>query len=1207
MRRVDVVRQVLVGGKATSRMGSGNTSLVGESETREVQYESNSASQDPPYYTSDSTYYLTVEQAALVTPYDSFLSLGVDKGYLYIDDDTTAISGYMKRFDINVKKDSTYPDEADRFVDGDIGGVFQKIGKERAHWGLEFFNNGTGTNGDGGTIKDPIGSNVIDMATSIQNTSADTWTPLAEAYYVCMMYFRQASSLTDLYVDGTQVSAFSNTYPNTAWKANRENEIVDPYWRKPSRYYQLAGAAKMPVPCAKSFVILLTDGQSTQDRNVPSELKDFDGDSNDDFTPATGYSGVFTDSNRLDYTDSGSNYLDDLALFARTNDLREDLDGDQNLILYTIYAFGDQTHWQSLQAIRDLKDAARNGGFEDMNGNNFPDLQEEWDVDEDGAPDTFFNASDGYELEDELLAAITDILRRASSGTAVSVLATSSEGEGTLVQAYFRPTITIGTEDVDWVGYLHALWVDSLGRIREDTPPTGNQPGLVLSHDKIVEFFFDAATGEAGFARFDVDVDGDKVFNDLDGDGIKGDDESYQFTEHKLDELKPIWEAGAKLHTRDPYDRTIYTYVDLDLDNSVLANPSDENNEFVYFSENNLSVVRPFFGVSDSSYAYLGETADNRAANLIKFVLGDDEYSSEAYPRNRDINGNPWKLGDIVHSTPVTLGRPLDNYGLIYGDQTYQNYYAEYRDRESVVYVGGNDGMLHCFYMGKYQSGDDPDTAAHESIYFIKQEESVADFGEEVWGYIPQAVLPHLKWLASPDYTHVYYVDLKPRLVDARIFEDDDLHPNGWGTVLLGGLNLGGREISVTDSFPEGPNKTRNFTASYFALDVTDPFNPVLLWEKAYPDMGLSTNQPTVGKVGDSWFVFFGSGPDDCDGASGRTGHMYVADLLTGALLQDFETDEDDAIMGSPITVDYGLNYNVDLGYIGESYDQGSSRLGKMYRLHIPKTSGDWRTAAAADVYDDNPAHWTFSCLADVDGPALAPPAASIDDLLNVWVYFGTGRYLSEDDKLDSTTQYFYGIKDPYFNGTLYDTEDDALGQDPSRLDLLDATPISVYTDGTVSGTGFVDTWAELLGLAREKDGWELTLGTESENIGERILNKPSVLGGIVFDTTFVPNYDPCGYGGNSNLVGVYYETGTAYQSEVFSDGSTLVNVDGETKSEVSRKIDVGVGQGSSVSIHVGQQDGATGYVQQSTGIVEAIDLTPAFNIRSGFIYWRHR
>jgi type IV pilus assembly protein PilY1 len=104
------------------------------------------------------------------------------------------------------------------------------------------------------------------------------------------------------------------------------------------------------VYCAKSFVILLTDGGSTMDMMVPNDLKDYDS------ATKTLLSG---------FADSGSHFLDDIALYARTNDLRSDLDGDQNLILYTVYAFGDEDPTQNALAATLLKNAAKNGGFVD--------------------------------------------------------------------------------------------------------------------------------------------------------------------------------------------------------------------------------------------------------------------------------------------------------------------------------------------------------------------------------------------------------------------------------------------------------------------------------------------------------------------------------------------------------------------------------------------------------------------------------------------------------------------------------------------------------------------------------------------------------------------------------------------------------------------------------------------------------------------------
>jgi type IV pilus assembly protein PilY1 len=842
------------------------------------------------------------------------------------------------------------------------------------------------------------------------------------------------------------------------------------------------------------------------------------------------------------------------------------------------------------------------------------------------------------------MAAITDILLRASSGTAVSVLATSSEGEGTLVQAYFKPQLTTGTQEIKWLGYLQSLWVDSLGRTREDTPPQGTNPGLVLAHDKIVEFFFDSASGESSFRRYDVDENGDKAFNDTNSNGIQDAGEDYIYTTQTMDNLQPVWEAGSRLHQRDASTRTILTYMDKDNDGSLdVDDPATvgvDEGESVNFNVSNYSSIQPWLGVKDgAAWAYLGDTYDNRAKNLIRFIRGDEDgYEGTPTLRYRLLSGYNWKLGDIVHSTPVTIGRPMDNYNVIYGDQTYQNYYDRYKNREQVVYVGGNDGMMHAFYMGKYVAGDNSATTpadptdsasvaeAMEEVYFEKAAGTTETWGDELWAYIPQAILPHLKWLADTSYTHVYSVDLKPKLVDAKIFvgNDDDpttgKHPNGWGTVLIGGLNMGGKAIDVTDQFPDfpsgaGTDSTRTFTSCYFAIDVTDPHDPVLLWERTYTNVGLTTSLPTVAKVGDSWFAIFGSGPTDYQGDSSQKASIYVVDLATGALRRRHECAEDLAFMSSPITVDVSLNYNVDVGYIGETFKSGSTNLGMMYVIRVPKTSdedGNWQTATSGDAYNADPTSWSIYRMLNVGGPITAPAGASFDSLNNLWVYFGTGRYYSTADKSDTSQQYFLGVKDPYYNSAMYSSESDATTKSYiwTSWDFLDSTDINVNTDLSVTNYGGGTTWGTLVDGARAKDGWWMGLKeADGSWVGERVLNKPTVLGGIVFDTTFTPNSDVCGFGGSSNLLGLYYETGTAYYKPVFAgdSGTTTVSSGGTTKTQVEKKASVGIGRGSSVAIHVGKQDGVTGYVQQSTGIVEALELSPAFKVRSGFIYWRER
>ena len=145
-------------------------------------------------------------------------------------------------------------------------------------------------------------------------------------------------------------------------------------------------------------------------------------------------------------------YVDDVAYWLRTSDLRtgpevttgwrQNLPSTQRAYLYPVYLFGTGSPI--------LKDAAIYGGFDDLNENGRPDCGTsiaECYRDSNGYgtittyddPITYYEGDDGYNLESSITAAINEILRRAASGTAASVLA-SGEGSGAnLLQSIFYP------------------------------------------------------------------------------------------------------------------------------------------------------------------------------------------------------------------------------------------------------------------------------------------------------------------------------------------------------------------------------------------------------------------------------------------------------------------------------------------------------------------------------------------------------------------------------------------------------------------------------------------------------------------------------------------------------------------------------------------------------------------------------------------------
>ncbi len=1159
MRRIDVARKALMGGKATSRTGGGNQQNIGETGAGWNFTKS--------YDDTDS-----------VTP----LTSGTTYSYVVSGGNFTVDS---TSYTIVVQKDATLADEADNFLGGNIAGIFQKLGG-KARWGNAFFNTGTGNNQSGASIDHVIGTNVTTLITDFQNTACDTWTPLGEAYYIAMQYFKQDDE--DATLD----------YPNNA--AMNLNVGDDPYYNG-SEY----------VECAKSFVLLITDGASTMDAMVPAVYKDY-ADSFDTFVDAD--DGVACDESAwtgCEYGSNGTDYLKDVALWARTNDLRSAsvgksaLDGDQNLILYAVYAFGNDTNAEKL-----LKEAAKNGGFIEKDGTTGPSSTSEWDADNDNLPDTYFRADTGNSLEAKILEAINDILERAASGTAVSVLATSSEGEGNLVQAFFRPVKTVGTTDIKWLGYLQSLWVDSYGNMREDTIADKT---LNIYEDKIVSHFLDSSTGDTRVKRFSVSA------------GTPYPDTavaSYETLD--LDEVKAIWEAGSILAQRSTSARKIFTYLDADEDGVVdegTDNPFDTAGEVVKFHADAASNIKPYLGVRDTStWSDLGAAYDDRVSNVIQYIRGDTISGLRERAADYDGDGDDeeWKLGDIVHSTPVSVSAPPDNFHLIYSDESYQDYYDAFKDRETVVYVGGNDGMLHAFTSWKYNGS---------AKQFTQPASTSEAIGDELWAYVPQSLLPHLKWLPSTDYTHVYYADLKPKVFDAKILADnthysDSDGDDNWGTFLLLGFNLGGGNINVLSDFNDDGDTgdatdDRDFSPSYSLLDITDTRNPRLIWERSYTDLEMTASVPAIVKVKDKWFAVFGSGPSACecdDTTTTKKGHIFVVDLKTGAPYQNgtndwlFETAETKAFMNSPVSLDKNLNYSVDAVYFGETYYAASGNWeGKLYKVTIP-----WADASSTydgvdtDNYSDNPLSgtnpWTNSALFDADVPFTAPAALSVDKDENVWIYIGSGRYWNTDDKTNTDTQYIFGIKDPFFNpdrspNTYYHNYASTIELTTSELlntDNYTVTSVNQTYDGS-------DTLVpNLANLVKAEDGWMRTLTTSKE----RILVKAALLGGIVFVPSFVPSSDVCGYGGESYLYGLYYLTGTAYYDPVFPGETENVDIGGDTMVKVLDKIYLGAGKASSLGLHVGMGDNATGYVQQSTGTIITQQLNPAFNIKSGLTSW---
>ena len=145
------------------------------------------------------------------------------------------------------------------------------------------------------------------------------------------------------------------------------------------------------------------------------------------------------------------------------------------------------------------------------------------------------------------------------------------------------------------------------------------------------------------------------------------------------------WDAGELLNTRAAGTRTIYTAV-----------PGVSGLGRTDFTTGNVATLGPIL-----------QDVNNDNAGLIDFVRGEGRY---------------WKLGDINHSQLIVVGPPDGAAGL--KGAGYDTFLTANQNRRKVVYVGANEGMLHCFD---------------------------ALTGEEIWGFIPYNLLPKLKNMWAVD------------------------------------------------------------------------------------------------------------------------------------------------------------------------------------------------------------------------------------------------------------------------------------------------------------------------------------------------------------------------------------------------------------------------------------------------------------------------
>jgi type IV pilus assembly protein PilY1 len=482
-------------------------------------------------------------------------------------------------------------------------------------------------------------------------------------------------------------------------------------------------------------------------------------------------------------------------------------------------------------------------------------------------------------------------------------------------------------------------------------------------------------------------------------------------------------------------------------------------------------------------------------------------------------------LGAIITSSALVVGGPNDIYWTASqdesnpvlfpdGSENKTNFRAHVegtiKDREklaSTVYVGANDGMLHAFD---------------------------ASTGKERWAYVPSMLYRQLS-----RYTSKSSLFFQPG-VDAAPVVREAYVDNEWKTMLVSTLRGGGQGV--------------------FALDVTDPSPDVgaetrIMWEFSDAndaDMGYTYGQPFITRANNGkWVVLVPGGynsSDATDPVSGASGWdsslgsgkavLFVLDAATGAVIRKFDLGPGTSGLGSVTAGDYVLAEGegdepkqvIEQEGENRTFDQitdvafAGDNEGNVWRFDLRS-----ETASAWEVRK-------FVTLPAGQRLSSAPRLASSNGLAVVG--FGTGRFVTLDDRTEKSRQAIYGVFDN--------------GPDAAAVLLGDLTEQTLTQVVINDGPAFATTRNEVEGSA----GWYFKL---KENSGERVVNQPTFLAALqaYVIPSFTPSTqavpDPCVESSISNFYIVNVGTGgPATQNGV---ASFDVNNDGVINSNDSALI----------------------------------------------------
>jgi type IV pilus assembly protein PilY1 len=387
------------------------------------------------------------------------------------------------------------------------------------------------------------------------------------------------------------------------------------------------------------------------------------------------------------------------------------------------------------------------------------------------------------------------------------------------------------------------------------------------------------------------------------------------------------------------------------------------------------------------------------AQNMVNYLRGDPSLEVEKggpfrnrYIRLSDNTVRDSKLGDIVHSSPL-----------------FQKYVRADQTQYGVIFVGGNDGMLHAFD---------------------------AETGQERFAYVPRLVFDNLKELTQVSYGHKFYVDLTPTLVNT-----------GTEAILIGGLGKGGKGYYALNMSEPEAITTETLLASKVKWEYPRGSTP----QSEIDDMGYSYSRASIARSNDPaypWIVVFGNGYRSTNGNA----VLFILNAIDGSLIKKIDTGVgSNNGLATPTLIDANRDRKVDYIYAGDL--KGNVWKFDLRALNAHGLAGDpgWEVA----FYNGATPQPIFQArdAAGANQPITVRPLVMKhpDSTQHGYmVLFGTGKYLGLSDFSDLQQQTVYGVWDygddsdnseylGYFDRM---SATSVLSQQPAAVSLLEQTEI---------------------------------------------------------------------------------------------------------------------------------------------------------------------